>query len=157
MHTLFPEVNKMRCSNSSCGIEGSDRFCMECGCKMVEVDKTVTVICKGKLEDGLSCLSELVPGQNFCMKCGIKVDQALFNTEKTNCSNCNSRLVSGQRFCGDCGLNLHSAGSNCASPMDRSVLSINLKEKLSLIRKRRLNRCSKQTGESLSMKKSKNR
>lgn len=92
----------MRCSNTSCGVEGPGKFCHECGSKMVEKAETV-VICNGKLEDGSPCHSELVPGLKFCMNCGMKVDPALFNIQQDLCSKCNTPLVPGKPFCGECG------------------------------------------------------
>lgn len=94
----------MRCSNITCGVEGSGKFCQQCGHEMVENPQTRTVvICTGKREDGSPCQSQLVPGQFFCMYCGIKVDQTLFSTDQEYCSRCKSLLLPGKRFCADCG------------------------------------------------------
>lgn len=70
----------------------------------METPQTNTVvICTGKREDGSPCQSVLVPGQHFCMHCGVKVDQTLFNIDQEYCSSCKSLLFPGKPFCADCG------------------------------------------------------
>lgn len=94
----------MRCSNTTCGAEGTGKFCQECGYGMAENPQTRTVvICTGEREDRSPCLSELVPGQSFCMYCGTKVDQTLFNIDQEHCRSCKSLLFPGKPFCADCG------------------------------------------------------
>jgi rRNA maturation protein Nop10 len=70
------KIQVLRCSNGACGKDGFGKFCQECGHRTVQENKFgVLIICKGKLEDGQNCNSELLPGQNYCMTCGMKVEQ----------------------------------------------------------------------------------
>ncbi len=49
-----------------------------------------------------NCGATLVPGRNFCGKCGTATEHAL-NNNKPKCANCGAEIRAGAAFCANCG------------------------------------------------------
>ncbi|XP_052808680.1 E3 ubiquitin-protein ligase rnf213-alpha-like isoform X1 [Mya arenaria] len=100
-----------KCSNPECGLEGEERFCYQCGCKMIDPPtipllSSIVIICDGEDESGSLCGAELKTIQKFCSKCGKKVDTNLLEVQTPNiekCGRCGTALSPGEHFCPECG------------------------------------------------------
>ncbi|XP_053396354.1 uncharacterized protein LOC128556198 [Mercenaria mercenaria] len=93
----------MKCSNAGCGLVGQGNFCQSCGSNMVpDTPASTTIICSGQL-NGQPCGAEILPLQNFCIKCGAKVDQSLFTALLGACTRCGTVLSPECIFCAHCG------------------------------------------------------
>lgn len=74
---------------TSCGkeIPKGAKFCLECGEKVVSVEKESMVCCP-------KCGAK-VPEGKFCLECGTKLEQV--------CSSCGAKLIPNAKFCLECG------------------------------------------------------
>ena len=67
-----------------------------------------------------NCGHELIPGKNFCTKCGAAVPRQNNETQSTptetiiRCPNCGKALKDGQKFCTGCGTNVAQAAKQAS-------------------------------------------
>ena len=70
---------------------------------MIEETTEVSIKCTGAFE-GVTCGADLKRTQNFCTKCGTKIDKSLFTSLSEKCERCGTVLDAESSFCPECGL-----------------------------------------------------
>ncbi len=78
-----PEKEKAKCPKCGKSVEVGQKFCNNCGAKMVEETNCI------------KCGRPMVQGSKFCPECGSK--------QVMECPKCGKELASGAKFCLECG------------------------------------------------------
>jgi hypothetical protein len=115
----------MRCSNSNCGWQGNGNFCQSCGSKMIDISAEVLIKCNGTFESK-PCGADLKQTQNFCTKCGTRIDKSLFERLSEKCQRCETVLELGSLFCAECGLKKDTSKGKCLFQIKIFMLSIGI-------------------------------
>lgn len=110
----FPEDEEaMKCNKFKSEIQKKDKFCPECGAKVLRNTAARVATCPNTIEDGVRtpkpCGQEIKEGKKFCSECGWKINQSCFQPGAKMCSGeqngapCSNIVFPDTNFCSQCG------------------------------------------------------
>ena len=90
-------MEKTICPACNTEIEGSVKFCTECGANIEELKKAQQHRTCPK------CGAEVAADTKFCSECGLNLEEAAKSQSSRKCVNCGEELEENVVFCPECG------------------------------------------------------